>query len=121
MLKVRIWCHGGRSRFVQVCQFSAVSGSIGILTFLFDAMATLEDIKKVLEEEEIRPLRSKLFSIEEKFDTLQELFVFMSAKLNAKDYCTIITRKSQNKSATCHILKTILVKKRVHLMSLAYY
>ena len=42
-------------------------------------MATLEDIKKVLEEE-IRPLRSKLFSIEEKFDTLQELVVLMSAK-----------------------------------------
>ena len=74
MLKVRVWRHGGRSRFVKVCQFSTVSGSIGIVTFLFDAMATLEDIKKVLEEE-TRPLRSKWFSIEEKFDTLQELVV----------------------------------------------
>jgi len=35
-------------------------------------MATIEDIKKVLEEE-IRPLQSKLLSIEEKFDTLQNL------------------------------------------------
>ena len=42
-------------------------------------MATIEDIKKVLEEE-IRPLRSKLFSIEEKFDTLQKLVDFTSAK-----------------------------------------
>ena len=39
---------------------------------------------------------------------------------NAKDYCTIITRKSQNKSATCVILKTILEKKCAHLMSLAF-
>ena len=30
---------------------------------------------------------------------------------NAKDYCTVITRKSQNKSATCVILKTIVEKK----------
>ena len=42
-------------------------------------MATIGDIKKVLEEE-IRPLRSKLLSIEEKFDTLQNLVDFMSAK-----------------------------------------
>ena len=42
-------------------------------------MAAIEDIKKVLEEE-IRPLRSKLVSIEEKFDTLQKLVDFMSAK-----------------------------------------
>ena len=42
-------------------------------------MATIEDIKKVLEEE-IRPLRSKLLSIEEKFHTLQNLVDFMSAK-----------------------------------------
>ena len=63
---------------MQLRQFSAVSGSIGILTFLFDVLATIEDIKKVLEEE-IRPLRSKLFSIEEKFDTLQKLVVFTSA------------------------------------------
>ena len=64
---------------MQLCQFSAVSGSIGILTFLFDVMATIEDIKKVLEEE-IRPLWLKLFSIEEKFDTLQKLVDFTSAK-----------------------------------------
>ena len=42
-------------------------------------MATIEDIKKVVEEE-IRPLRSKSFSIEEKFDTLQNLVNFMSTK-----------------------------------------
>ena len=42
-------------------------------------MATIEDIKKVLEEE-IKPLRSKLFFIEEKFDTLQKLVGFTSAK-----------------------------------------
>ena len=29
---------------------------------------------------------------------------------NARDYCTVITRMSQNKSATCVILKTILEK-----------
>ena len=45
---------------------------------------------------------------------------------NAKDYCTITTRKfttrkSENMSATCAVLKTILQKKRTcaHLMSLA--
>ena len=40
---------------------------------------------------------------------------------NAKDYCTITTRKSENKSATCAVLKTILQKKKTcaHLMSLA--
>ena len=42
-------------------------------------MATIEDIKKVLEEE-IKPLWSKLFFIEEKFDTLQKLVGFTSAK-----------------------------------------
>ena len=52
----------------------------------------------------------------------------MKQKLNKtwktanEGYCTIITRESQNKSATCVILKTILEKKkRAHLMSLAYY
>ena len=63
----------------SLCQFSAVSGSIGILTYLFFVTATIEDIKKVLEEQ-IRLLRSKLLSIEEKFDTLQNLVDFMSAK-----------------------------------------
>ena len=76
---ISIWHHGGLPRFVQLFQFSAVSGSIGILTYLFFAMATIEDIKKVVEEE-IRPLRSKSFSIEEKFDTLQNLVNFMSTK-----------------------------------------
>jgi len=47
----------------------AVSGSIGILTYLFFVMATVGDIKKVLEEE-IRLLWSKLLSIKEKVDTL---------------------------------------------------
>ena len=56
-----------------------VSGSIGIFTYLFVVMYTIEDIKKVLEEA-IRPLWSKLFSIEEKFDTLQKLVPFTSAK-----------------------------------------
>ena len=65
---------------MQLCQFSAVSaGSIGILTFLFDVTVTIKDIKKVLEEE-IKPLRSKLFSIEEKFDTFPKLVDFTSAK-----------------------------------------
>ena len=53
-----IWRQGGQPRFVQHCQLSAVSGSIGILTYLFVVMAAIEDIKKVLEKE-IRPLRSK--------------------------------------------------------------
>ena len=44
-------------------------------------MATMQDINKVLEEE-IRSLRMKLFSIQEKFDTLQNLVNFMSAKYN---------------------------------------
>ena len=56
-----------------------VSGSRGIFTYLFVVTYTIEDIKKVLEEA-IRPLWSKLFSIEEKFDTLQKLVNFTSAK-----------------------------------------
>ena len=32
---------------------------------------------------------------------------------NAKDYCTITTRKSENKSATCVVLKTILQNARI--------
>ena len=42
-------------------------------------MATLDDIKKLLEEE-IRPIRSKLLSIEEKFSELKSSVDYFSGK-----------------------------------------
>ena len=39
---------------------------------------------------------------------------------NAKDYCTITTRKSENKSATCVVLKTILQKKNMRAFNVAH-
>ena len=42
-------------------------------------MATVEEIRRLLEDE-IRPLRSKLFSIEEKFSALQKSVDFVSNK-----------------------------------------
>ena len=50
--EISICRHSGLPRFVLLCQFSSVSGSMGILTYF--VMAAIEDIKKVLEEE-IRP------------------------------------------------------------------
>ena len=48
-----------------------------LLLVLF--MATLDDIKKLLEEE-IRPIRSKLLSIEEKFSELKSSVDYFSGK-----------------------------------------
>ena len=39
---------------------------------------------------------------------------------NAKDYCTITTRKSENKSATCVVWKTVLQKKNMHAFNVAH-
>ena len=50
----------------------------GILLFVL-FMATLDDIKKLLEEE-IRPIRSKLLSIEEKFSELKSSVDYFSGK-----------------------------------------
>ena len=50
----------------------------GILLFVL-FMATVDDIKKLLEEE-IRPIRSKLLSIEEKFSELKSSVDYFSGK-----------------------------------------
>ena len=64
------------------CSSSAILAIVllyaGILLFVL-FMATLSDIKKLLEEE-IRPIRSKLLSIEEKFSELKSSVDYFSGK-----------------------------------------
>ena len=64
------------------CSSSAILAIVllyaGILLFVL-FMATLNDIKKLLEEE-IRPIRSKLLSIEEKFSELKSSVDYFSGK-----------------------------------------
>ena len=67
---------------VVYCSSSATLAIIllyaGILLFVL-FMATLDDIKKLLHEE-IRPIRSKLLSIEEKFSELKSSVNYFSGK-----------------------------------------
>ena len=46
-------------------------------------------------------------------------YFWISCEGNAKDYCTITTRKSENKSATCVVWKTILQKKNMRAFNVA--
>ena len=74
-----IWRHGGQPGFsIALPIFGIPCNYVGILTYLFN-MAALEGTRKLLEEE-IRLLRSKLLSIEEKFNALQKSIDFVSSK-----------------------------------------